>query len=370
MLDEHLFADQRDLQETIRAVLQDTLPPLRERDTGTARAAAAADLRKRLTEIGVPGIGIDDRYGGSGGGITELAVVARELGRVLAPASVVSSALAAALLQAAGGDSGARLLGELAAGQRAALAVPQPGWDPWGSQQPGLTERAAQGGRLTISGPLRGVIDADDAAWLLVLVPALGPETTARLLALDARHPGLRTNTSNDIAVVRTFSAVSLDAVPATAHPVTPGQARLAVAAGSLLLAYEMLGAAEAAIDLAARHATTREQFGRPIGTFQAVSHRLAAAYIELQAAAAAASYALRGHRAPAFGLAADAARATGVECLTECCETATQVFGAIAFTWEHPLHHYLKYAKTCARLLAPGRRIEAEIVAFLEGED
>lgn len=351
MLDQPYFADLEDLSQTIRDMLATSLPPLNERDSAESRTSSAAALWKHLEQIGVPGIGIEEAYGGMGGELRDLAVVARELGRALAPESLVVPALVAELLSPSAADPVlGRVVRELASGQHVAVALPAAGSD--------AASVHIQGAR--VSGRLTGVVDLDKARWLLI-------STADRLVVIDVHDEGLWIEKVDHTAVMRTLASVTLEDVPVSVHGVGARQRGKAIATARVLLAYEMLGAAEAALESASEYASVREQFGAPIGSFQAVAHRLAAAYIQLQAAVASAAYALRAHGETPYEVAALIARAEALRCLTGACEAGMQVFGAVAFTWEHHLHHYLKYAKSCDRLLATGAMVEAEIVGHLE---
>lgn len=347
MLDQPYFAEFEDLAQTIRDLLSTTLPPLSERDTADSRANSAAALWKHLEQVGVPGIGVSEELGGVGGGLPELAVVARELGRALAPESIVAAGLAGELLGSSKPDTPqAKVLRELAAGAQGAVALPVPG--------------AVHIDGSVISAELRGVVDLDKAQWLLIL-------TLDELVVVDVRDPGLRIRQIDHSAMLYSTASVTLDRVVASVFFVDAADRARAVSTARVLLTYEMLGAAEAALLSAAEYVSAREQFGRPIGTFQAVSHRLAAAYIELQATSASAAYAVRAQRDSRYEISAIVARDEAVRSLIGACEAAMQVFGAIAFTWEHHLHHYLKYAKSCERLLATANTAEALIVRYTE---
>lgn len=362
MLDDVFFVQHQELRDVVRDMLTRSLVGLSERDGPAAHSAAAAELMTHLRQIGVPGLGIDEVHGGAGGGIIEQVVVARELGRSLAPCSFVASAMTTALWTGTEDATSTKLLGALASGQRVAVAVPQPDWAPWGHPATGLRHEQIDERNAMVSGQLTGVIDADEAA-ILVIAPRPAAGDTPSIMVAEPRHGGVHVESTNQTGVIRSFSTVSLDSAPATIHRVSSHRLANATSDGRLLLSYEMLGACEAVIESASRYAATREQFGSPIGTFQAVSHRLAAVYIELQAAAAAASFALRAYGGADYPLAAKIARELVARCLSASCEAALQVFGAIGFTWEFSLHHYLKYAKTCERFLATERHIEAEIV-------
>lgn len=345
MLVDTQSSEHRELASTVRAVVATTLPPLNRRDVEATRASAASELHAELVVLGLAGIGIPERVGGSGGTITELAIVAKELGRALSPCSMVPAAVVAALLAEGDHDE---LLGDMATGARVACALPQPGWSsPTGVQDLRVDVAGTQ---VIVSGSVTGAVGTE-AAEVLLAVPASGPPVLVPL-----GDPGVTVASRTTMAHMYDLSNLRLDRVASVRVGLDDAAVQRAIAVGRTVLACEMLGANEAVQSLAVDHTTHRTQFGQPLGSFQAVAHRLAGAHVRQRAAAAAASYALRSEKTGDFALAAAIARDLGARSLIGSAHEAIQVHGALAYTWEHSVHHYVKYARVAERLLAsPG---------------
>jgi alkylation response protein AidB-like acyl-CoA dehydrogenase len=355
MLDEALWAEQRDLRREIAKMLRKTVPPFTDRHGSAARSSASHNLWRRLCDMGVHGIGIDSEAGGVGGGLFELAVVSRELGRVLAPVSLVYGSGLAAGLGPALGEAGRCLLRALTSGARVTTVIDT---RPESETRVLTIIGKSDSTSCTVSGELAGVHDADLADLLLtVTAPSFGDAPT--LLIIDIRTEGIERSRTSSRAVMRTVSDLTLHSVPARQLTLGREHVQVAVAKARVLLAYEMLGAAEATVALAADYVRTRKQFGQPLGAFQAVAHRLAAVFTELQGAAAAASFATRSNATPQFEVLAASARERAARALRTAGEDSIQVVGAIGYSAEFPLHHYIKYALLAERELAELRPSE-----------
>lgn len=360
MLDDAIFADQRDLQAVLQSLLSRRLPPLADRASGGQRAAAASAIAGSLEEIGVSRIGIPEAFGGDGGGLLELAVVARELGRALAPASVLLSGVVGQLAETVDPAAATAIVDALMT-KPTALVVDS-GWYAGAAGAGGERLRVLHiESREVVSGVCTGVLDFDAAGQLLVL-PSAG---AAGIDPVEIWMVGCEASASTlvattDAATVRTVSTVRLEDAPVTRIAVPQRGVVKAVAVARLLLAYEMLGAAEGALRIAADHVSVREQFGRPIGTFQAVQHRLAAAFTRLQVVGGAASLALRNVPGEYAQLASESARLAAATELLATTQEALQVVGAVGYTWEFPLHHFVKYANIVGRTLGEERGVKA----------
>ena len=311
------------LRSAVRRFVDDRVGP------GVLRAALDAPDEARpgfwdaLVEPGWLGLHVDEAHGGSGAGLPEQAVVVEELGRACAPGPYVPTAIAAAVLQRAGGACADALLQKIASGELTAAI-------------------ALDGATLAAGGASADLILCEvDDAWF----------------ALDAEPVGAHEVKSVDLT--RRFARVDAQAAvrAAAASPdrrlgaVTSGDVRLLAAA---FFAVEAVGVAQWCVDTAAEYAKVRVQFGRPIGQFQGVKHRCAEmlARVELaraaawDAAAAAGDLADPGSAlaiAAAAALAFDAAFANGKDCI--------QTLGGIGFTWEHDAHIYLRRAMTLHQL-------------------
>ena len=303
-------------------------------------------------ELGVLGLAVPEADGGAGGTLVDQAIAVEELGAALACGPVFGTVFLSipALVAASAGPVRDELLGALTEGTRTAAFAVQ---DHAGAFDPAaLNVTAAEDGTLT--GTVERVVDADAADVLLVA--ATRPDGVA-LYALEATGPGVQRNPLTTLDLTRPQATIVLTAAPA--HLVAgPDQADRVLThtfqVASALLAAEQVGAAQHLLDLSVEYAKSRLQFGRQIGSFQAVKHRLADCLVDLEHARSAtyhAAWALTdGTDDPA--LAASIAQATASAAFARIAADTIQVHGGIGFTWEHQAHLYFKRATTDAALL------------------
>jgi alkylation response protein AidB-like acyl-CoA dehydrogenase len=345
-------AEQKDLREAVRDVLGDRSDEAAVRRAMESAAGYDADLWGRLGgELGVLGLAVPEELGGAGGTLVDQAVVAEEFGAALLPGPVLGTVgLAIPALVALGGDE---LLADLVAGTRtAALAWTGPGGAP------GVT--ASDG---TLTGTVRQVVDGGAD---VLLVPVDGPDGPA----LYATEGGERTALST-LDQTRRQAAVAFDATPArllAAGDAAERAVRRALHAGGVLLAAEQVGGAQKLLDLTIAYAGTRLQFGRRIGSFQAVKHRCADMLVLVEHARSTAYHAAwavqDGSDDP--DLAVAIAQATCSENYEQVATDTVQVHGGIGFTWEHPAHLYLKRAFTDAALLGSAEQHRDRVAALV----
>ncbi len=311
------------------------------------------------TELGVLGLSVPDADGGAGGSLVDQAVAVEELGAVLACGPVFGTVFLAipALVAASSGPVRDGLLPELVEGRRtAAFAVA----DRAGAFDPSaVSVTASRSGEecteeWTLTGTVERVVDGGAADDLLVA--ADGPDGVA-LYAVDAAADGVHRTSLMTLDLTRPQATIRL--ADASARVVAdPAEAQRviehALHVGSALLAVEQVGAAQHLLDLSVEYAKARLQFGRPIGSFQAVKHRLADLLVDLEHARSAAYHAVwaltDGSDDPA--LAASIAQATASAAFARVATDTIQVHGGIGFTWEHQAHLYFKRATTDAALL------------------
>lgn len=333
-----------DLRAAVRSLLAD------RSDAPTVIARIESDtpydpqLWKALgADIGAAGLLVPEKLGGQGAGHREAAVVLEELGRRVAPAPYLTSAVVATeALLALGSEDGpvAELLGELAAGRKVAvLAVPFPA-APENSS-------AAEAVTGTLDGTVTAVADA--AAADVLLVP-----TTDGLYAVEAAAPGVTVEPLVALDQTRPLATVTLTAATGTrlADAVAARSAvRRGLLAGAGLFASEQLGLAEWCLTETVRHTRERHQFNRPIGSFQALKHRMAQLWLEVVSARAAARNAADALAtgSPDTPLAVAVAQAYCSKVAVHAAEECIQLHGGIGMTWEHPAHLYLKRAKADA---------------------
>ncbi|MGX8279801.1 acyl-CoA dehydrogenase family protein [Streptomyces sp. PBSH9] len=330
--------DEEDLRSAVRALLADRA------DAPTVIAATEADtpydprLWSSLAgDIGAAGLLVPEKFGGQGASHREAAVVLEELGRSVAPAPYLTSSVVATetLLALVGADGpAAALLGELASGARTAvLAVPF------------ATPPAGAGPVLAaLDGTVPGVADA--AAADVLLVP-----TAEGLYAVETSGPGVTVEALVPLDLTRPLAAVSLSGAAGTLLVDAEAGAtavRRGLLAGAGLLASEQLGIAEWCLTETVRHTRERHQFNRPVGSFQALKHRMAQLWLEVVSARAAARNAADALAtgSPDAPLAVAVAQAYCSGAAVHAAEECVQLHGGIGMTWEHPAHLYLKRAK------------------------
>ncbi|MGV9296949.1 acyl-CoA dehydrogenase family protein [Amycolatopsis sp. NPDC003676] len=330
---------EEDLRSSVRALLTDRAGPTALLARVETDAPYDLALWKTLAaDLGTAGLMVPESRGGHGASTREVAVVMEELGRSVAPVPYLGSAvLATAALLAAGSE----LLSQLASGSViGALAVPL-------STAPGSAFPATVS---FLDGTLTGRVStvADASVADLLIVPAVGPDGPG-LYSVDASAATVTEAVSLDLT--RRVADVTLDS--AAAQAICTGSAAaealesaLTTAAG--LLASEQTGIAEWALTETVSYLKGRYQFGRPVGGFQSLKHRLANLYTELVNARATARYAAdalaTGNDVP---VAVAVAQARVSPIAVHAAEEAVQLHGGIGMTWEHPAHLYLKRAKS-----------------------
>jgi alkylation response protein AidB-like acyl-CoA dehydrogenase len=316
-------------------------------------------------ELGVLGLSVPEADGGVGGSLVDQAVAVEELGAALACGPLFGTVFLAipALVAASAGPARDELLTDLVEGRKtAAFAVA----DRAGEFEASAVTLTASGD--TVSGTLEQVVDGGAADVLLVA--ANGSDGTA-LYAVDATGSGVQRTALVTLDLTRPQATVQLSDAPARLVAGPEEAERVishALHVGSALLAVEQVGAAQHLLDLAVQYAKERLQFGRPIGSFQAVKHRLADMLVDLEHARSTAYHAVwaltDGSDDPA--LAASIAQATCSAALLHIAKDTIQVHGGIGFTWEHQAHLYFKRASTDAALLGSAEQHRARVAAMV----
>ncbi|MFE3767045.1 acyl-CoA dehydrogenase family protein [Streptomyces sp. NPDC059104] len=406
-MDAAFTAEQDEIRRTLREILGKRCGPDEVKAAARTDSGYDRELWQRLArELGLPGIAVAEEYGGVGCTPADLALACEETGRALLPSPLLATAgLAAPLIGALGtAAQRAALLPPLAVGERtAALAVAGPAlatalgltgenapgdWagggraggvqaraataappgaggpaDPArgapGGSAPGVADPAAPAPAWRLYGEVAQVLDGHSADLLLVAAHTGGFARSRTLLFLvRADAPGLVRTRQPTLDETRPQGRVQLRDVPAELLGEEGADPLPALAAtgrtAAVVLAAEAVGAADRALARTVEHVRRREQFGRPIGSFQAVKHRLADLYVQIQAARSAAYYAAwdQDQGALALAQALEALRATAGE--------AIQLHGGIGFTWEHDAHLYFKRAAADELLFGPVHRLRA----------
>lgn len=319
--------DQQAIKRTARELLAARFTPDRVRELAEARRYDDEAWRE-LCELGWPGIFVDERFGGQGLGTVELVILAEELGYALAPLPFLSRAAAGLVLQAAGSDEQReRWLAPLARGELSATLA------------------------LTHGGEARLVPDAAEAD---LLVAVEGGE--AQLF----ERGSFEAQALDTIDLTRSYASVRVEG---SGDPL-PGDPSAGVDRALVALAAELVGIAQRTLEMAVQYARERKQFGRPIGAYQAVSHRCAQMLLETESARSLTYYAAwtAESEPESLPLAAAMAKSYASDAGWRTSAQALQVFGGIGFTWEHDLHFFLKRARTDAHLWSMGRELRARV--------
>ncbi len=360
--------DSRLLRDQARRFLADHSPPALARAALSATPAALTPLWRDLAGLGWLGAGLPEAHGGAGLGAEAVCVLAEELGRALTPLPYVTGiCLAAAAIARAGSPAQqAAWLPRIAAGEaRAAFALAEGIGDP----APRAVHTALRQGRVTgekwpVADGLAADIlvvaarDGDDIA--LALVDPAGPGVTRA--ALDTLDPGLPQ------------ARLALDAAPAETLPGARGFDAIAslLDRAAVPAAFAALGGAQAALDAAVAYAKERQAFGRPIGSFQAIKHKLADVYVAIELARSNAWYACWAldQDGAALPLAAATAKVSADTAFFLAAKENIQTHGGIGFTWEADAHLYYRRAQLLSAALGGPRYWRERTVAALETDN
>jgi len=346
---------EEELRGVVRGLLADRSPwPAVLARIETSEPGDPAVWRAMATELGCAGLLIPEDRGGAGASYREAAVVAEETGYAVAPVPYLGSSVVATAALLGSGDD---LLTGLAAGDvTAALTVPfgqLPPRTAQGAARPGgvrvvLHEPGDPPRTMRLSGQVLGVADALTAD--VYLVPADG--RPFGLCAVDAAADGVTLAPVTSLDATRPLADLVFDKALGRVVAVNEEAGAGVLAglwAGAAMLASEQLGVAQRCLDMTVAYVKERRQFARPVGSFQALKHRLADVWIEVTQARAAARYAAAclatgdADTPVAVALAKAACGEAAVHAAEEC----VQLHGGIGFTWEHPAHLLLKRAKS-----------------------
>jgi alkylation response protein AidB-like acyl-CoA dehydrogenase len=406
-----LTGERRDLRDAVRGLLAQQ----QRGDAGDDKSL----WRRLCGEIGVAGLAIPQRYGGAGAGPVETHIVMEELGRGLTCSPLLGSAVLAAQALLASGDAVAcqRLLPAIADGSAVAALVwttPAGHWDPGEAacaahpaarttaadaiqamaQATGTTGTTAPQATVpsvsspddwVLTGEAHHVLDGDQAGVLLAAARTAGG---VGLFEVDPRGRGVTRAAVTTMDTTRRLAIVRLDRAPgrpigagagsashgsASHGSASPGSAALARARdlACIALSAEQVGAAQRALELTVAYTKVRVQFGRAIGSFQALQHRMAGLHVLIESARslsyAAADAAAEG--AADLGLRAAAAKVYCSEALTRAAGEMIQMHGAIGITWEHDAHRYLKRAHGAGQLFGrPSEHAARVAAAVIDG--
>ena len=359
--------EQEELRKTVRAFLESKSPETAVREQmETENGFDPAVWSQMGEQMGLQGLSIPEEFGGSGFSFIELGVVLEEMGRALLCAPFFSSVVLAANALLLSGDDAAKkkYLPGIAAGETiATLATTEPSgkWD-----EKGITTKAeGSGNDWKITGSKMFVIDGATASLIIV-----GARTSkgVSLFAVDGDAKGLTRTSLSTMDQTRKQAKLEFNATPATLIG-TDGKGWDVLSQvfdlAAVALAAEQVGGAQKVLEMAVEYAKVRVQFGRPIGSFQAIKHKCADMLLEVESAKSAAYYGMwcAAEMNEELASVASLAKAYCSEAYFHAAAENIQIHGGIGFTWEHPAHLYFKRAKS-SELLFGGPTYHRELLA------
>jgi alkylation response protein AidB-like acyl-CoA dehydrogenase len=341
--------EQRELRESVRRFLAERAPLTRVRERMETTEGTDPDVwRQASAQLGLPGIAVPEEYGGAGFSFAEQAIVLEELGAALFTGPYLASAVLAATALLASDDEAAKkdLLPGIAAGETVAtLAFTEDdgSWDPAAIRLAAVENR---GWRL--DGHKSFVLDGH-VADLILVVAATGEKLS--LFAVTPAAEGLTRRALPTLDQTRKLARLTFSDTPARLigeHGAARAVLDHTLDVAAVALGAEQLGGAQRALDMAVQYARVRHQFGRPIGSFQAIKHRCADLLVEVESLRSAVGYAAAAVAAGSteVPVLASLIGAYASEVYSHVAGENIQIHGGIGFTWEHDAHLYLKRAK------------------------
>lgn len=346
--------EQVQLRSSVRALLAEIASESEVRRLMATPTGTSAASWQQVVDMGLVGLAVPQALGGAGGSLVDQGVALEQMGRMVYGGPYLSTAvLGVQTLLEVGGDPAGDLLQRVCSGDvTATLALTEASgsWNETGVEL--VAERS--GASWQLSGRKTFVPDGASADLLLVV-----GRTSAgtSLFAVQGHAKGLRRTPLATMDQTRKQAALEFASTPATLLGEKgegwPAVSR-ALDASVVALAAEQVGGAQRVLDMTVEHAQTRRQFGRPVGSFQAVQHKCATLLVDVEAATSAAYYGLAAAAAgsPELPRLASLAKSFCSETYRRTTNEAIQIFGGIGLTWEHPLHLYFKRARSSEVLL------------------
>jgi alkylation response protein AidB-like acyl-CoA dehydrogenase len=327
--------DHKDLADAAYGQLERLKSRAAARATLADGSSNPADIWSAGAQLGWNGLAIAEEHGGSGFGLAELSVVLEAQGRELCPGPFLPTVAAAVVIDRCGSDSvRAQLLSGLADGTAVGAL--------------GLTGSIKVGSDGVVTGESSAVLGAPDAD---VLVLTAGDD----ILIVDATSDGVTVQALPSLDPTRSIGSVALRDVSVPAERIARGAARRARTVFRILASAEAVGVSWACLDMAVEYAKVREQFGRTIGTFQAVKHHAANMLVDAEQTTAATWDAARSDDLDSAWFAAAVAASHAIRAQVFNSQNNIQLHGGIGFTWEHDAHLYLRRARTLAAVMQDG---------------
>jgi alkylation response protein AidB-like acyl-CoA dehydrogenase len=347
-----LTEEQRELAGAVAAFFDKRSPETEVRRLMDGGGAPDPSVWSQMAgQLGLPGLVVPEKYGGGGFGFLDFALVAERAGAALLVAPLLSTVMAAgAVMLSKKEELKSTYLPALACGERIgalALAGESGSWDASATE---VTARATDDGTIRLTGVKMYVVDGQHAD--MFVVSARSARGSVNLYVVEANSPEVTVSTLSTLDITRPQARVEFASAPA--RPLTDDADAAAVinrvmAIAAILLAAEQVGGAQRCLDMAVEYAKVRVQFGRPIGSFQAIKHKCADVLLDVESARSAAYYAagvLDDDNDDPL-IAAALAKAHCSAAYTRVAGENIQIHGGIGFTWEHPAHLYFKRAKT-----------------------
>jgi alkylation response protein AidB-like acyl-CoA dehydrogenase len=350
-----LTDEQRMLQSAAKEMLAARFKPEKIRELGRSETGFDEQIWREMVDLNWPGLIVAEEHGGQELGTVELVVLMEQLGYALSPGPFLSNTLAAIGLDAyATPDQRERYLAPLAVGEkRGTLAL----WDSGAGYDPAdiRLDPESAGGGWVLNGEKLFVLDASTADFFIV------GATGGRRFIVDREADGVQIEQVPTIDSTRKQYVVRLDGVRVdddAAMAASEESLERARARAYTMLAAELVGVAQRAMEMAVEYAKERKQFGRPIGSYQAVSHACAQMLLETEGARSVTFYAgwVADNEPESAGLAGSVAKAYASDAAWRVTASALQVHGGIGFTWEHDLHLWLKRARCGAAYFGDSR--------------
>jgi len=368
-------AEQDELRDGVRTMLARECPIALVREV-VEKGSAPDTLWAQMVELGWPALTVPEYAGGLGMGTVELAVVVEELGRVLAPGPFLPTVtqFAPVVAEAGSTEQQERFLGGVATGEiTGTLALVEDD----GSIDPGRNSSTASpdGDGFVLEGTKVTVLEATVADEIAVVARQRRTDGSDGVGAFVVPRADVRVEPVEPLDASRPLARVALDGVRVGADrvlgepgPTTAAAIARAVEVATTALAVETVGAAQAIFDITLAYAKQREQFGEPIGSFQAIKHKFADMLVALERARATSYFAALtiAEDDDRRSLAASIAKAAAGDCAALLAKEGIQIHGGIGYTWEHDMHLYVRRVKSNSLLFGSAAQHRARVADLI----
>ena len=368
-------AEQDELRDGVRAMLARECPISLVREV-VEKGTAPDALWSQMVELGWPALTVPERAGGLGMGTVELAVVVEELGRMIAPGPFVPTVtqFAPVVAEAGSREQQERFLGSIATGElTGTLALVEES----GSVDAGHVTATAtpDSDSFVLEGSKETVVEASTADEIAVIARTPGTRGDDGVGAFVVSRADVRLDPIDALDPSRPLARVTFDGVRIGADrvlgepgPATAAAVRRAVEVATTALAVETVGAAQAMFDVTLAYVKQREQFGAPIGSFQAIKHKFADMLVALERARATSYFAALtiAEDDDQRALATSTAKAAAGDCAALLAKEGIQIHGGVGYTWEHDMHLYVRRVKSSSLLFGNAAQHRARVADLI----